>query len=226
MSRLSDPQLARVLEREHAAARAQGMARRAAREAADVNAVSPPLAAPDFRVSEMHRTGYLAVGPAQGRWLYGMALAANAREIVEFGTSFGISTLYLAAAAAETGGRVTGTEFHADKAEKARANLVEAGLSATILTGDARETLAGPGAEIDLLFLDGAKELYLPILKLLAPRLRRGSMIVTDNIPTSPQEREAAPSAPFTAFLDDPANGFVATVIAFNKGGMSFAVKL
>ena len=226
MSRLSEPRLARVLAREHAAAREQAMARRATREAGGGNAAPGPPAAVDFRTSAMHRTGYLAIGPAQGRWLHGLALAAGAREIVEFGTSFGISTLYLAAAAAETGGRVTGSEYHGGKAEKARANLAEAGLSATILTGDARETLAGPGPGIDLLFLDGAKELYLPILHLLAPRLRRGSMIVADNIPTGREEREAAASAPFSRFLDDPANGFVATVTGFDRGGMSFAVKL
>ena len=145
---------------------------------------------------------------------------------MEFGTSFGISTLYLAAAAAETGGRVTGSEYHPSKADKARANLAEAGLAATILTGDARETLAGPGPRIDLLFLDGAKELYLPILHLLLPRLHRGSLVVADNIPTDPEARAASPAAGFDAFMEDAANGFVTSVIGFGKGGMRFAVML
>lgn len=127
-----------VLKREHQAAKAQAMARRAQRDAG-----APRPRNPDFRTSDMHRTSYLAIGPAQGRWLCGTAIAMKAQEIVEFGSSFGISTMYLAAAAARTGGRVTGSEFHPDKADKARRNLEDAGLKATILTGDAMETLPG-----------------------------------------------------------------------------------
>lgn len=215
MSRLTDPRVAAVLAREHGLAKAQRAAR-------------PSPAGPrenlDFRTSERHRSGYLAIGPDQGRWLYGLLIAARAKEIVEFGTSFGISTLYLAAAAAENGGSVTGSEYHPDKADKARANLAEAGLEATILTGDARETLSGPGPDIDLLFLDGAKDLYLPILQTLLPRLRRGSIVIADNIPTDPGIRAKTPTAPFDMYLEDDANGFVTSVVGFGKGGMRFAV--
>ena len=217
MTRLTDPRLAAVLAREHALARAQRGGPRPQ---------GVPVPHPDFRTSERHRTAYLSIGPDQGRWLYGLVLASGAREIVEFGTSFGISTLYLAAAAAETGGRVTGSEYHPAKAEKARANLAEAGLVATILTGDARETLAGPGPQIDLLFLDGAKELYLPMLQLLRSRLHRGSIVVADNIPTDPGARAASPAAGFDAFIEDTENGFVTAVTGFGKGGMRFAVML
>ena len=217
MSRLTHPRVAAVLSREHGLAKAQWAARPPGER---------PRQHPDFRISERHRTAYLAIGPDQGRWLYGLAVASGAKEIVEFGTSFGISTMYLAAAAAETGGRVTGSEYHPEKAENARANLAEAGLEATVLTGDARETLAGPGPAIDLLFLDGAKELYLPILQLLQPRLHRGSVIVADNIPTDPVARAEAPSAPFDAYMEDAANGFVTSVVGFGKGGMRFAVML
>lgn len=223
MNSLNSPEIARILAREHAAARQQGMARRAM---FDAHPDTPHPSNLDFRTSEIHRTSYPSIGPDQGRWPYGMAIAANAREIVEFGSSFGISTIYLAAAAAENGGRVTGSECHAAKAEKARANLKDAGLDASILVGDALDTLSAPGPRIDLLFLDGAKELYLPVLDLMHPRLHRGSLVIADNVPVTREEREQGNIAAFGDFLHDDESGFVSTVLAFGKGGMSFSVKL
>ncbi|WP_428929366.1 O-methyltransferase [Marinibacterium sp. SX1] len=214
MTHLDAPAVAAVLDREHAAARAQ----RAERGRA-ANRTASGTAPVDFRTSDRHRTAYLAIGPDQGRWLYGVVLATGAREIVEFGSSFGISTIYLAAAAAETGGRVTGTEFHAPKADKARANLGDAGLTAEILQGDALDTLAGDGPDIDLLFLDGAKDLYLPVLRLLEPRLRKGSVVIADNIPL---DRETD----FIKAVSASGGGYVTTVMQFGKGGMSHSVRL
>lgn len=219
MNILTSPKIAAVLAREHAAARAQRDARAAPGDAPRDR--SRPV---DFRTSDLHRTGYLAIGPAQGRWLAGLVLARQASEIVEFGTSFGISTLYLAAAAARTQGRVTGSEFHPHKAEKARSNISDAGLSATIHTGDALTTLAGEGPPIDLLFLDGAKELYLPVLRLLQPRLGPGSVIVADNIPLEKDARSEGPTADFNSFVAQEENGFVSTVVGFGRSGMSFSV--
>lgn len=208
-----------ILEREHTAAKEQrkGWAGAGGRRPAGNTVV-------DFRTSERHRTSYLSIGPAQGRWMYGMILAKGAQEIVEFGSSFGISTLYLAAAAARTGGRVTGSEYHPEKAEKARENLRDAGLKATILTGDARETLAGDGPVIDFLFLDGAKELYLPVLDLLLPRLAAGSIVVADNIPLDREEQGSGPTAEFNSFVATERGQFVSSVVGFGRGGMSFSV--
>lgn len=89
MTMLDTPAVSAVLAREHAAAAPRRAKRRAARTG------TGPV---DFRTSDRHRITYLAIGPDQGRWLYGVVLATAAREIVEFGSSFGISTLYLAAA--------------------------------------------------------------------------------------------------------------------------------
>ncbi|PJX22218.1 hypothetical protein CAP48_14895 [Advenella sp. S44] len=221
MNILNSPEVAAVLEREHNAAKAQRIQRLAN---SAPKGKSPQR--PDFRTSEMHKTNYLSIGPTQGRWLFAQAVACKAQEIVEFGTSFGISTLYLAAAATENKGRVTGTEFHPEKAEKARRNLAEAGLAATILTGDARETLAVDGPKIDLLFLDGANELYLPILEMLLPRLGGGSVVIADNIPVSEEERRENAASGFDAYLNRPEHQFVTSVLGFGKGGMSFSVKL
>src|SRR6202035_2923042 len=99
--------------------------------------------------------------------------------VVEFGTSFGISTIYLAAAVADNGsGRVVTTELAAAKIAAARANLEEAGVGGpvTILAGDARQTLADVPGPVGLVLLDGWKDLCLPVLRLLEPRLAPGAV--------------------------------------------------
>jgi len=138
------------------------------------------------RVKDAH----LAVSPEAGRLLYMLARSTSARHIVEFGTSFGISTLHLAAALRDNGGgRLIGSEFEPTKVAAARANIAAAGLDdlVEIREGDALETLAhNLPTEIDLVLLDGAKGLYPEILKLVEPRLRRGALVLADNVKWSP----------------------------------------
>ena len=128
---------------------------------------------------------HLAVSRETGSMLYVLARAIRARSIVEYGTSFGISTLHLAAALKDNGGgRLIGTEFEPSKDNRARENLTAAGLSdlVEIREGDAIQTLAHDLPDrIDFLLLDGAKTLYLKVLALLEPRLREGALIVADN---------------------------------------------
>ena len=134
---------------------------------------------------------YLAVSRETAMLLYILARSAKARTIVEFGTSFGISTLHLAAALKDNGGgRLIGSEFEPSKVVRARANIAAAGLSdlVDIREGDALETLARDLPEsIDLVLLDGAKALYPRVLALLEPRLRAGALIVADNAGMSPE---------------------------------------
>lgn len=134
---------------------------------------------------------YLAVSPDTARLLYMLARSARARSIVEFGTSFGISTIHLAAALRDNGGgRLIGSEFESAKVAKARENLQTAGLSelVEIREGDALETLARDLPEsIDLVLLDGAKGLYSKVLSLLEGRLRVGALIVADNADYCPE---------------------------------------
>ncbi len=158
------------------------------------------------------KDNYLAVSRATGSLLYILARSSRAKSIVEFGTSFGVSTLHLAAALADNGGgRLVGTELEPSKAARARANLVEAGLAdgVEIREGDALATLASDlPAQVDLLLLDGAKSLYPRILALLEPRLRPGALVVTDNVDHSPELLAVlrAPgrylSVPFTADVE------------------------
>lgn len=127
----------------------------------------------------------LAVSRETGDLLYMLARSSKAMAIVEFGTSFGLSTICLAAALRDNGGgRLVTSEFEPSKVARARANLAQAGLDDLVefREGDALETLSRDLPEtIDLLLLDGAKALYSDILALVASRLRPGAVVVADN---------------------------------------------
>ncbi|GGL33134.1 O-methyltransferase [Caulobacter rhizosphaerae] len=151
----------------------------------------------------------LAVSRETGLLLYMLARSGGARTIVEFGTSFGISTLYLAAALRDNGGGVLITsEFEPSKIERARGNLMAGGLIdlVEIRQGDALQTLSVDLPEtIDLLLLDGAKALYPDILGLVESRLRPGALIVADNADYSPD---------YLARVRSPASGYLSTPFA------------
>ncbi|MBV1698507.1 MAG: class I SAM-dependent methyltransferase [Hyphomicrobiales bacterium] len=151
----------------------------------------------------------LPVSRATGKLLYMLARSARARSIVEFGTSFGISTLHLAAALRDNGGgRLIGSEFEPSKLARARENLAAAGLSdlVEIREGDALETLSRdlPDA-IDFVLLDGAKSLYPSVLSLLEGRLRSGALILADNADSSPE---------YLARVRSSANGYLSIAFA------------
>jgi predicted O-methyltransferase YrrM len=131
------------------------------------------------------RNLFIALEPAAGRFAYATARATGARSIVEFGTSFGISTLYLAAAVRDNGGgTVITTELDPGKCRAARGYFEEAGLADLIEVreGDAMTTLQGLQGPIDMLLLDGWKDLYRDVLHLVEPQLRPGAVVLADNI--------------------------------------------
>ena len=149
----------------------------------------------------------LAVSRETGVLLYMLARGANAKTIVEFGTSFGLSTLHLAAALRDNGGgRLITTEFETSKAARARQNLVDGGVDdlVEIREGDALQTLARDlPDQIDLVLLDGAKALYPDILALLERRLKRGALIVADNADYAPDYMGRVRS-PMAGYLSVP----------------------
>jgi predicted O-methyltransferase YrrM len=157
---------------------------------------------------------YMPISRSGGELLYSLVRAARPETVVEFGTSFGISTICLGAAVADNGtGRVYGSEMNAAKVAAARANLEEAGLSATttVLAGDARETLANLPGPIGLVLLDGWKDLCLPVLRLLEPRLAPGALVVADDI-------DQASMSDYLAYVRDPANGYVSVAFPVEDG--------
>jgi predicted O-methyltransferase YrrM len=157
---------------------------------------------------------YMPVSRDAGRLLYALVRACRPETVVEFGTSFGISTIHLAAAVTDNGtGRVVTTELSDRKAAAARENLEQAGLArvVTILRGDALETLADVSGPVGFVLLDGWKELYLPVLRLLRPRLSPGALVIADD--TSYQS-----AAGYLAHVRDPGNGFVSVAFPVDDG--------
>ncbi|MGJ7556030.1 O-methyltransferase [Variovorax sp. RB3P1] len=148
----------------------------------------------------------LPVSRETGTLLYMLARSGGARIVVEFGTSFGISTLHLAAALRDNGGgRLVTTEFEPSKVARARAHLKAGGLDdlVEIREGDALKTLAtGLPDTIDLLLLDGAKALYPDILALVENRLQPGALVVADNADHSPE---------YLARVRSPQGGYMST---------------
>jgi predicted O-methyltransferase YrrM len=143
--------------------------------------------------------------------LYMLARSCRVRTIVEFGTSFGISTLHLAAALRDNGGgHLITSEFESSKVARARDNLAAGGLIELVefREGDALQTLSVDLPEtVDLLLLDGAKAIYPEILSLVESRLRPGAIIVADNADYSPdylaRVRSHANGYLFTPFAED-----------------------
>jgi predicted O-methyltransferase YrrM len=151
----------------------------------------------------------LPVSRETGLLLYMLARSSRARSIVEFGTSFGISTLHLAAALRDNGGgRLITSEFEPSKIARARDHLTAGGLIdlVEIREGDALQTLGTDLPDtIDLVLLDGAKALYPEILDLLESRLRPGALVIADNADFSPE---------YLARVRSPANGYISTPFA------------
>jgi len=155
---------------------------------------------------------WLPVSRETGQLLYMLARSTRASNIIEFGTSFGISTLHLAAALRDNGGGLLiSSEFEPAKIARAREHLAEGGLAGLveIREGDALQTLAsGLPETIDLLLLDGAKALYADILSLVESRLRPGALIVADNTDYCP-DYLAHVRAPGSGYLSLPIGGEV-----------------
>ena len=190
------------------AAKSDPLARKAALEAGETEA--------DYY--KLMRKAYVPVPQEFGNLLYSLARSVKAKTVIEFGTSFGISTIFLASAIRDNGaGKVVTTEFVSEKAEQAKKNLAAVGLEDWVdfRIGDALETLKAdlPG-EIDLVLLDGAKGLYFDALRLLEPYLRAGSIVASDN--TDHKSLEA-----FLGYVRNPENGYTSTAILTTRADVT-----
>jgi predicted O-methyltransferase YrrM len=204
---LAGPRLEAVLSRLFAAA------------AQDADAPAPPVRASSAGASALERAEayqdiYIPISAEAGKLLYALVRAIRPETVVEFGTSFGISTIHLAAAVTDNGtGRVVTTELSSKKIAAARSNLQEAGVDApvTILAGDALETLAGIPGPVGLVLLDGWKDLCLPVLRLLEPRLAPGALVAADDI-------NHPGMTGYLGYVRDPANGYVSVAFPVEDG--------
>ncbi len=220
---LLDAQAAGVLRRLHSANDRQ-MPRILARLVRDLPALAlgRPRRASEA-APERFDDAFLALGREQAAYCYAQARAVGARRVVEFGTSFGVSTIWLAAAVRDNGGgTVIGTEMVPGKAERARAHVREAGLEGyvDIRTGDALETLRDLDEPVDLMLNDGFPDAALDVLRLVAPRLRTGAVVITDNVGVMRGDY-----AEYVSWVRDPANGFVSVRLPY-KGGTEVSVRV
>ena len=147
---------------------------------------------------------FMPVPPEVGQFLYVVTRSRRPATIVEIGTSYGISAIHFAAALNDNGeGRLISAELSGAKVNAARANLRNLDLDrwVEIRQGDAFETLKSVEGPIDILFLDGWKDFYLPLLKALEPQLAPGSLVIGDDTKLFPERL-----ASYLAYVRDPAN--------------------
>lgn len=170
------------------------------------------------------------VGPAVARVLQQLAMMINARTVFELGSAIGYSTIWWAQAVGDKG-RVIYTDGDAKNAERARSYFARAGVSNRIRlhTGDALEYLSEQKQEFDIIFNDVDKEDYPRVLRLVAPRLRKGGLFITDNVLWSGRIAEKNPDARTKAILEFnrrlyDAPEFYATLLPI-RDGLAVALK-
>src|SRR5437660_2321423 len=181
----------------------------------------------DDRANQFLSDKLVALDRAKAEFCYQVCRALRATRVAEAGTSFGVSTLFLASAVRENlrddGGEgvVIGTEYEPEKVKGARANFVEAGLSDLIdlREGDLRENLANIVAPIDFMLIDIWTSMARSALELVAPSLRAGAVIICDN---TAQFRDSYRD--YFEFINDPANRFRTMTLPF-EGGLALTVR-
>jgi predicted O-methyltransferase YrrM len=189
----------------------------------------------DERTNEFLKDKLVALDRLKAEFCYQVCCALRARRIVEAGTSFGVSTLFLAAAVRDNlrrepqgldgprrSGIVIGTEHEPEKARLARGHFAEAGLADLIdlREGDLRETLLDVEGPIDFMLVDIWTPMARPALALIAPHLRPGAVVICDN---TVQFREAY--GEYFDFVHDPRNGLRTMTLPF-EGGLEFTVRV
>jgi predicted O-methyltransferase YrrM len=176
-----------------------------------------------FSDDPYYRDKLIPIDPAQGWLIHLLCRSLEAKRAVEFGTSFGVSTLYLASAMrANGGGTVIGTEMEPSKARIARQNFADAGVSefVDLRQGDAFETLKDCGGPVDFMLMDGWPKSAAGIMRLMAPQLRKGAVVICDNVGHYPKD-----FADYLAFVRNPANGFSSTLLPL-RSGTEMSVKI
>ena len=223
-SPLKDPKLEALLDRLHAQSEAQVdetnayFARRAQEGTLDSE---------NFFDDDMHRffsDKMVALERDKAEFCYLLCRSLRATRVVEAGTSFGVSTLYLAAAVRDNrveNGVVIGTEYEPKKAEVARANFKEAGLSEFIelREGDLRQTLQDVGGPVDFMLVD-IWEVALPALKRVSSSLRPGAIVACDNTAA-----HADAYRDYFKFVNDAKNRFRTMTVPF-EGGFELTVRI
>ena len=223
-SSLNDPKLEELLERLHKESALQEEETNAYFELREQKIA---IDNEDFYDEDLKRflsDKIVALDRDKALFCYLLCRSLRATRIVEAGTSYGVSTLYLAAAVRDNqvdNGVVIGTEHEPRKAEIARGNFKKAGLNDYIdlREGDLRQTLQDVGGPVDFMLVD-IWEVAMPALELVAPNLRPGAIVACDNTAV-----DAAEYKDYFSFLNNPINRFQTMTVPF-EGGFELSVKI
>ncbi|KAH0528826.1 hypothetical protein TsFJ059_003638 [Trichoderma semiorbis] len=180
---------------------------------------------------DLMRDKFIALDQDKCQFVYQLARAIGARNIAEIGTSFGVSTIYLALAVGSNldrfggEGKVIATEKEHTKAERARQHWKEAGDDLVtrhidLREGDLLQTLKNNVPQLDLVLIDIWAPVALPALKLLEPKLRSGAVVIIDNsISSATRYKE------LLGHLRSPTNGYTNLTLPYSKG-LELCVKI
>jgi caffeoyl-CoA O-methyltransferase len=159
---------------------------------------------------------YANVPAADGRLLRLLAETTNAKHVVEIGTSTGLSGLWFCMALGKTGGKLTTFEYNAARAAVAKKHFKQAGVDgmATIIEGDAHQTVTRLKEPIDVVFIDADKEGYVDYLNKLLPLVRPGGLILAHNVDMVPEYVKAVTS-----------NADLETLFYMQGGGLAVTLK-
>ncbi len=222
-SPLNDPKLEALLERLHSDSDAQVKETDAYYARREREGTLDETYAFDDEMHRFFSNKLVALDREKGEFCYQLCRSLRATRVVEAGTSFGVSTLYLAAAVRDNqveNGVVIGTEHEPKKAEVARANFKEAGLSEFIelREGDLRQTLQDVSAPVDFMLVD-IWDVALPALECVSPSLRPGAIVVCDNT-----TEDIVEYRDYFEFVNDPKNRFRTMTVPF-AGGFELTVR-
>ena len=221
---MNDPKLEALLDRLHAQSDTQADETNAYFERREQEVAIDQEGFYDDDMQRFLSDKMVALDRDKAQFCYLLCRSLRAARVVEAGTSFGVSTLYLAAAVRDNqveNGVVIGTEYEPKKAEIARANFKEAGLSEFIelRVGDLRQTLQDVGGPVDFLLVD-IWQVALPALELVSPSLRPGAIVACDNT-----AEDIAEYRDYFEFVHDPRNRFHTMTVPF-KGGFELTVRV
>ncbi len=223
-SPMNDPKLEALLDRQHAQSDAQVDEINAHFERREQEVAIDDESFYDDDMRRFLSDKMVALDRDKAEFCYLLCRSLRATRVVEAGTSFGVSTLYLAAAVLDNqveNGVVIGTEYEPKKVEIARANFKEAGLSEFIelREGDLWQTLQDIGGPVDFMLVD-IWEVALPALELVSPHLRPGAIVACDNTTV-----DAAEYHDYFEFVHDPRNRFRTMTVPF-QGGFELTVRV
>jgi predicted O-methyltransferase YrrM len=224
-SMLNDSKLEGLLSRLHA--QSSGQARALDDFFSARSRTGEPLAAVDAEARDFLADKLVALDRDKAEFCYALCRSLGAVRVVEAGTSYGVSTLYLAAAVRDNSaaggakGVVIGTEHEPAKAKIARAHAAEAGLAAFIdlREGDLRETLKDVGGPVDFMLVDIWTPMARPALERVAPHLRTGAIVICDNTADARNDYRD-----YFEFIHSPSSGLRTLTLPF-AGGLEFSVK-